>query len=132
MTQDCAGAALLRKGRVLLGRRAAAARSHQERWDVLGGHLEPGESFDGALVREVEEEAGVIPTGFREFGRHPLPGGEFRLYVVTGWSGGEPRVLGGEHAELRWFPLRQAAALPDLASDELARVFRALQASSEI
>lgn len=54
----CVGAVLIRAvdhGRdesapVLLGRRAANREFYPDVWDVLGGHLEPGETSEQALA----------------------------------------------------------------------------------
>jgi len=66
-----------------------------------------------ALRREIVEEAGVTPSAFCELTRCQIPGGELRLYVVTEWSGGEPR----------WFRAVEASQLPDLAAPDLADAF---------
>lgn len=116
---NCSGAILVRGDRLLLGRRSAHAHSYPGCWDVLGGRPEPGESFEDALVREVEEECGVL----RELVRYGIEGGELRLYVVTAWLDGEPRLRGLEHQELRWFTPSAAAVLPGLAAAELGQVF---------
>ena len=36
-------------------------------WGLFGGHLEPGETPDEALVRELEEEINYIPTAPQQF-----------------------------------------------------------------
>jgi RimJ/RimL family protein N-acetyltransferase len=56
---DCV-AALIRdeRHRVYVQRRTAGRRLLPGIWDVVGGHLEPGETPEQALVREVEEETG--------------------------------------------------------------------------
>ncbi|GAA3078598.1 RimJ/RimL family protein N-acetyltransferase/8-oxo-dGTP pyrophosphatase MutT (NUDIX family) [Kribbella aluminosa] len=56
---DCVGA-LIRdeQHRVYLQRRTAERRLLPGIWDIVGGHLEPGETPEEALVREVEEETG--------------------------------------------------------------------------
>src|SRR5215213_6269328 len=67
---------------VLLGRREAGRAFYPGVWDVLGGHLEPGETSEQALARELREEVGVTPTAWRYLGefREPLPDGE--AYMV--------------------------------------------------
>jgi 8-oxo-dGTP pyrophosphatase MutT (NUDIX family) len=76
-----------------------------------------------ALRREIVEEAGVTPSAFCELTPCQIPGGELRLYVVTEWSGGEPRLQGVGHSVLRWFRAVEASQLPDLAAPDLADAF---------
>ncbi|HZX03720.1 GNAT family N-acetyltransferase [Kribbella sp.] len=56
---DCVGA-LIRdeQHRVYLQRRTAERRLLPGIWDIVGGHLEAGETPEEALAREVEEETG--------------------------------------------------------------------------
>ncbi len=54
-----AGAVVVRDGRVLLGRRAASRALAPGVWDVVGGHVERGESARRALRRELREELGI-------------------------------------------------------------------------
>ena len=81
-------------------------------WEFPGGKLEPGETSDAALVREIREELGVeIRT------RMPLPSVEYhypdfsiRLHPwICEIEDGEPEPI--EHSEIRWLA---AAALPEL------------------
>ncbi|MFD5076483.1 NUDIX hydrolase [Streptomyces sp. NPDC058371] len=52
------GAVLLRPdGRVLIGHRVK--RGEPASWCLPGGHLEPGENFEAAAVREIAEESGI-------------------------------------------------------------------------
>ncbi|WP_238383432.1 MULTISPECIES: (deoxy)nucleoside triphosphate pyrophosphohydrolase [unclassified Nocardioides] len=51
------GAAILRDGRVLAARRTFPAEA-AGRWELPGGKVEPGETPEDALVREVAEELG--------------------------------------------------------------------------
>ena len=45
-------------GRVFVQRRSPDRRLFPNCWDVVGGHIEPGESVEDALRREVNEETG--------------------------------------------------------------------------
>jgi 8-oxo-dGTP pyrophosphatase MutT (NUDIX family) len=38
---------------------------HRDRWDLPKGHLEPGETFRQAALRETEEETGIAATSIR-------------------------------------------------------------------
>jgi 8-oxo-dGTP diphosphatase len=52
------GAALLHQGRLLAARRSAPPEL-AGRWELPGGKVEPGETAEQALVRELREELGV-------------------------------------------------------------------------
>lgn len=61
-----------RRGWVLLQERDEFPRIDPETWGLAGGHVDPGEDFEHAAHRELEEETGVrLPVGalrlFREF-----------------------------------------------------------------
>lgn len=55
----CVGALIRNaKGEVFVMRRAATAALFPGAWDIVGGHLEAGESMTAALAREIREETG--------------------------------------------------------------------------
>jgi 8-oxo-dGTP diphosphatase len=47
------------QGRILLIRRSASSHGNPGKWEFPGGKADPGESFDKALLREVDEETGL-------------------------------------------------------------------------
>jgi 8-oxo-dGTP diphosphatase len=120
MTILVAGGMIVRAGRLLLGRRAPHRRICPDTWDLIGGHMEPGETLDETLIRELAEEIEIAPTvfakvamiDFTEEAGEPV---HFHLFRVTAFEG-EPRLANDEHTDLRWFSFADAAALPDLAS----------------
>ncbi|HSU01055.1 MAG TPA: NUDIX domain-containing protein [Nocardioides sp.] len=48
-----------REGRILLQERDEHPRIDPEKWGLAGGHVDPGEDFEAAAHRELEEETGV-------------------------------------------------------------------------
>ena len=64
-------AVLVRRGdRILL---AHSPGFPQGLYSVLAGFVEPGESIEEAVVREVREEVGIEVTNVRYFGSQPWP-----------------------------------------------------------
>jgi 8-oxo-dGTP diphosphatase len=116
--------------RILLGKRAPHRRAYANRWDVIGGKLEAGETILQALARELGEEIGVTPThsaaltSLVDNSPEARGGATYHFFVVTGWTGGEPRMANDEHSELAWFTIDEARALPDLAIDAYRKLFR--------
>lgn len=121
-----AGGILVREGTVLLGRRALHKRICPGLWDIIGGHVEAGESADQALARELGEEIGVVPVAMSRIGTLSLIDGTeaYTLFVfrVDAWTG-DPVLADDEHSELRWFTVEEAGALPDLAAAEYVELF---------
>ncbi len=105
------GAAIVEAGRVLLARRGPEM-SMPGKWEFPGGKVEPGETPEAALAREVAEELGVTI----ELGDH-LGRGEAdhdgRRIVLDVWlarrTAGEPGSR--EHDRLAWFGPEQLAGL---------------------
>ena len=125
-----AGGILVQGGTLLLGRRALHKRICPGLWDIVGGHVEAGETAEQALTRELREEIGVVPVAMSRIGVLPLVDGSeaYSLHVfrVDAWTG-EPVLADDEHSELRWFSVAAAMALPDLAAGEYVELFRRLE-----
>jgi 8-oxo-dGTP diphosphatase len=59
----CGAILLNAAGQVLIVRRSDTDRHRPLQWDLPGGHVEPGESLEHALEREVQEETSLDLTG---------------------------------------------------------------------
>lgn len=102
MTVLVVGAAIILGGRVLAAQRAEPPELAGQ-WELPGGKVEPGESPEGALVRECREELGAeIVLGHRLGGEWPLavPGYVMWVWTAALAAGAEPAAL--EHMALRW------------------------------
>ena len=97
------GAAILREGRVLACRRTAPAAA-AGRWELPGGKVEPGETAEAALVREIAEELGLV-------------------IEVTGWLGGTSPI--GESHELTVATAKAVAWTPYPVEHDRLRWLRA-------
>ncbi len=93
---------LVRRGpRILLARNVAAPPG---RYSALAGFLEPGESVEDAIHREVREEVGLEVKDLRYFASQswPFPGSLMVAFTAE-HAGGEIRCDPREIAEARWF-----------------------------
>ena len=97
-------AALVRDGLVLLVHRHPSRRWDPDCWDLVGGHVESGESPHQAVSRECLEELGVrvqdplpIPMSISD------PTLERYAFLVTHWEGEPINAAPEEHDDLRWF-----------------------------
>jgi len=104
-------------GRLLLIQRGHDP--HRGLWSLPGGRVEPGESPEQAVRREVREETGleVEPlsiAGHREMIARDTDGRTERHFVILAfaarWLGGEP-TLNAELAEARWIYPAELAGL---------------------
>jgi NAD+ diphosphatase len=93
--------------RCLLGRQAVWPEG---RYSTLAGFVEPGESLESAVAREVEEEVGVTvdPADVAYFGNQPWP---FPASLMVGFfaraGSTEINVDGAEISDARWFTREQ-------------------------
>ncbi len=89
------------RDRVLLGRQAAWPPG---RYSALAGFVEPGESLESAVAREVLEETGVRIADPRYAESQPWP---FPASLMLGFharhAGGDPVAADGELEDARWF-----------------------------
>jgi len=109
------GAAIIRHGRVLAARRTTPADA-KGRWEFPGGKVEPGESLEEALVREIREELGcaIEVTGGLEGTARIRATHELTVHLAR-LVDGEPVLT--EHDAVRWLAPEELGDIDWLDSD---------------
>ena len=101
-------------GRVLL---AHARGFPLPMYSTLAGFVEPGESLEDCVHREIEEEAGVRVDDLRDFGSQPWP---FPHSLMVGfharYASGELRIDEEELVHADWFARDALPAIPPSVS----------------
>ena len=94
--------------RALLGRQASWAEG---RYSTIAGFVEPGESLEDAVAREVLEETGVVVTASTYHSSQPWP---FPSSLMLGFmahaTAGSIPAAGSELSDVRWFTREQIAS----------------------
>ena len=82
-------------------------------YSTIAGFVEPGESLEETVVREIREEVGVEVRNVRYFGSQPWP---FPNSLMIGFTAeyvsGEIRFDGVEIEDARWFTAEDLPRLP--------------------
>jgi NAD+ diphosphatase len=103
--------------RLLLARNAHfPSRFHS----VLAGFVEPGESLESAVAREVAEEVGIVVEEVEYMGSQPWPFPRSLMLGYRAWAPGDAELTLQEEeiAEARWFSREELAAA--LEAEEIA------------
>ncbi len=88
-----------------------------KRYSIFAGFVEPGESLEGCVSREVAEEASIQVDTITYFGSQTWP---FPTQLMVGfqahYTGGEPRADMQELDDVRWFHVDNLPSYPPLMS----------------
>jgi len=107
--------ALVKRGReLLLGR---SPHFPPGMFSALAGFVEPGETLEQCVARELAEEVGVRVANLRYFASQPWPfPHSLMIAFVCDWASGELRPQEGEIEAADWFDVLQLPKLPSKIS----------------
>lgn len=101
--------AIVKDNRILL---AHAKHFRENMYSVIAGFVEPGETFEECVRREVREEVGIGVKNIRYFASQPWPFPNSLMVGFTAeYDGGEIKVDGVEISDAGWF---ESTKLPNI------------------
>jgi NAD+ diphosphatase len=82
-------------------------------YSVLAGFVEPGETLEACVKREIFEEVGLTVKNIRYFGSQPWPFPDSLMVAFTAeYGGGEIRIDPSEITDAGWFSAGELPAIP--------------------
>ena len=114
------GAAIIKEGRVLVAQRPASDKAYKSlKWEFPGGKIEPGETEEEAVKREIKEELdckievdALLPEMEYEYPDFIL---RMTICICHLADSLEPKCL--EHNAIRWVTVEEMSSLDWAAAD---------------
>ena len=118
-----AGLVINEHGKTFVQKRSPDRRLFPNCWDIVGGHVDPGETLYEALAREIAEETGWrlkcivdLATTFdwsAEQDGVQMPKREFDFLVEVDGHLDQPKIEEGKFSEWRWIGLPDVEILKE-------------------
>ena len=93
---------------------------NHDKWIGIGGKFEHGESPEECILREFEEETGLVPTGLRYRGIITFLSEDWceymHLFTADGYTG---QISDCDEGTLEWVPDEQMTSLPIWEGDKV-------------
>jgi 8-oxo-dGTP pyrophosphatase MutT (NUDIX family) len=101
-----------------------ACEKHGGKWDLPGGHIVEGESWEQGAIRETAEETNLQIDNLEEVWRHKNK----RFFKTSSWEG---NIFGREelpeHEDYKWIPAAQIDQLSNISDMYIDAVRRAIR-----
>ena len=92
---------------------ARSPRFAEGMYSTLAGFIEPGESVESTLQREIAEEVAIAIQNIRYFGSQPWPfPGQLMLGFFADYASGEILIDGKEISDAGWYHARNLPPIP--------------------
>ncbi len=92
---------------------ARSPRFKDEMYSVLAGFVEPGETLEDTVKREIREEVGIDVKDIRYFGSQPWPFPDSLMIGFTAaYAGGDIRIDRSEIVDAGWYDCSDLPGIP--------------------
>ncbi|MBN2443457.1 MAG: (deoxy)nucleoside triphosphate pyrophosphohydrolase [Spirochaetales bacterium] len=103
--QNVTAAVIVKNGKYLIAKRQAGG-SLGEKWEFPGGKVEPGETPEQGLAREIKEEFGVDVNVGKFIGSACFKNGDKEYQLMAYFTGmTDEDITLTVHDEIRWIPI---------------------------
>jgi NAD+ diphosphatase len=106
--------AIIKNDKILMAKHSYGLKN---RYTLIAGFLEAGETLEEAVKREVMEEVGLEVKDLEYFGSQPWPYPNSLMVGFTAkYAGGEIKVDGEEIVDAKWFDATEVSTFPSKIS----------------
>ncbi|MDF2546228.1 MAG: pyrophosphatase [Anaerosolibacter sp.] len=96
---------------------AQSRRFTSKFYSVLAGFVEPGETLEECVIREVREESGIEVKNITYFGSQPWPFPNSLMVAFTAeYASGEIKIDEEELVDAKWFSVKDLPQIPSSIS----------------
>ena len=111
---------LEKDGKFLLGKRSAWKVKSPGYWCPISGHIEQNETEEAAVIREAQEELGILVRPIQKIASIPTNDGTVMLHWwKTQIIEGVPHINNNENEEIRWFSKEELKTLEPTFKEDI-------------